>query len=81
MKKVIFIIIALIIAVTIGIFVKTKIGNKYGYEIEAISELKYYTYKENDNFGVIDKDGKIVIEAKYTDVIIPNPRKRCICML
>ena len=74
----VIIIIGIIIAV---IFVKNKTGNKYNYEIEEIAEYKYYVYKENDNFGVIDKNGNTVIEAKYKDVIIPNPRKKCIYML
>ena len=81
MKKAILIIITLIISVALIIFIKSKIESKYNYKIEEVSEYKYFIYMENENFGVIDKDGKKIVDAKYTDVIIPNPRKSFICLL
>ena len=77
MKKRVFFILALIIIVIIaGFFTIKKINkNKRKYEIEEISEFKYFVLKNDDNYGVIDKEGKTVIEATYDNVEIPNPAK------
>ncbi len=75
MKKIILVMIIVIIIVS-GIFVvKNKKSNKFEYEIEDISKYNYYLYRENENFGVIDKDGNVIIEANYSNVVIPNPEK------
>lgn len=71
----------IIILIAVGIFIKSKISNKYDYKIEEIMDYKYYIYRENEQFGIIDKEANKMVEAKYTDVIIPNPRKRYIHML
>ena len=75
MKKVIIIIIAIIILVAGVLFIRTKFEGKYDYKIEDISEFRYYIYKDNERYGVIDENGKIIIEANYSNVIIPNPSK------
>lgn len=75
MKKIIIFLILIIIIVTGGIFIKNNIEKKYNYQIENISEFKYYIYKDNNQYGVIDENGKIVIEANYNNVVIPNPSK------
>lgn len=69
------IIVILVIALVIGLsyyFIKES-GKKY--EIEAISQYNYFVLRTNDEFGVIDRTGNIIIEAKYDDVKIPNPEK------
>ena len=73
-KKILAIAIILIIIASIFI-IKTINTKKYNYEIEKINEFNYYTYREDNVYGVIDKNGKIIVEAKYTNVIIPNPQK------
>ena len=76
MKKKIFIIlviIAIIIAVVLGL--KKANTNKYNYEIEEITNYNYYISKENEKYGVIDKEGSQIIETKYDNIIIPNPEK------
>lgn len=73
MKKIVITLIVLILAVCITFFIKYKIDDKYNYKIEEISEIKYYICKENDKYGVIDENGKRIIDAKYDNVIIPNP--------
>ena len=35
----------------------------------------YAPYNKNDKIGLIDKNGKVVLKAKYTDVIILNNNK------
>lgn len=75
MKKKIFGVIVLIIII-VGIFlIRNRIKNKFNYEIKQINEYNYYIYKENEKFGVIDKNGGVVIDAKYSELIIPNPEK------
>lgn len=69
------IIVILVIALVIGLsyyFIKES-GKKY--EIEAINQYNYFVLRTNDEFGVIDRTGNIIIEAKYDDVKIPNPEK------
>lgn len=76
MKKKIFAILIILILIIVGIFaVKSKKQSKYNYEIEAVNEYNYYIYKDNEQYGVIDKNGGIIVEAKYSNVVIPNPEK------
>lgn len=75
-KKIILTIILLIAICTIALLIiKNKNKAKYNYEIEKVTEYNYFIYKENGNYGVIDKTGNILVNAKYTNVIIPNPSK------
>ena len=75
-KGILILIIALFI---IGIiFIINNINNnKYNYTIETIKneDIKYYVYEVNGLYGVIDKDGNNVIDAKYAKIDIPNPKK------
>ena len=79
MKKkniIILVILAIIIIAIAGYFATQKIQEKNKkYEIETISEYKYFVLKENDKYGVIDAKGNKIIEAKYENVKIPNPEK------
>ena len=75
MKKLIIILITAILVIAGAFFIKYKLDDKYNYTIEAISEFKYYIYNENDKYGVIDENGNIIIDAKYDNVIIPNPSR------
>lgn len=76
MKKKIIVIIILILIIVAIIFGVNKINEqKIDYEITQIESYNYFKYKEESLYGVIDRDGNIIIEAKYQDVIIPNPEK------
>ena len=79
MKKksiIIITIISIIVIAIAGYFIAQKIQKENRkYEIETISEYKYFVLKENDKYGVIDAKGNKIIEAKYEDVKIPNPQK------
>lgn len=75
-KKLIFILLIIILGVLAGAFIVNKVNiNKRNYELEEISEFNYFVYKESDKFGVIDKEGKVIISASYQKVEIPNPSK------
>ena len=82
MKKIIIcIFVGLVIIIGI-VLVKNQYNHKYDYKIEEISDFKYYIYKDNNQYGVIDSTGKTVIEANYNNVIIPNPsRSVFVCYL
>ena len=75
MKKVIIIFTLIVIAIIGVVLIKNNKEKKYNYKIETISEYKYYIYKENNQYGVIDENGNVIIEAKYNNVIIPNPSR------
>lgn len=74
-KKIIAIIVIILIILAIMFVVKGLENQKYQYEIVEIGAYNYFKYKENGQEGVIDRDGNIVIEAKYKKVVIPNPEK------
>lgn len=67
--------ILLIILGTIGFIVKKTQKEDRKYEIERVSEYKYFVIKENGYYGVINTKGNKIIESKYIDVKIPNPEK------
>ena len=48
---------------------------KINYKIEEVSDYKYFVFKSNQKYGVIDTTGKTIIEATYDKVEIPNPSK------
>lgn len=78
MNKKITIIAIILVAILIGAgyFIMEKINiNKRKYNIENVSEFKYFVMKLNDKYGVIDSSGKTIIEAKYDMIEIPNPSK------
>ena len=37
--------------------------------------INYYKFYSDNKFGVLDKNGNVVIDATYSDIIIPNPEK------
>ena len=77
-KKVIIplIIIIILILVIVTYFATRGMKQKNkDYQIEEISQYKYFVYQEDGKFGVLDTTGQAIISAKYTDVKIPNPSK------
>lgn len=75
-KKIKWIIISIIIAIIAAIAVITIINEvQLNYTVENISEYNYFLLEENEKYGVIDKNGKVIIEAKYEAVQIPNQSK------
>ena len=76
MKKVFITIAVVIIVVLAVLFLRNKINtSKFDYEITNIEKYNYVKYLKNEKFGIIDREGNIVIEAKYRNIIIPNPEK------
>ena len=81
MKKKIIIPIILFLLIIIGLliyfFVKNKEKENRDYQIEQITDYKYFVSKSQDSqkFGVIDTNGNVLIDEQYDDVQIPNPSK------
>ncbi len=74
-KKAIAIIIVIILIVSAIIIIKKINQSKINYEITQITNYEYFKYSENEKIGIIDREGNIVIEAKYDNIAIPNPMK------
>lgn len=68
------ILVAVIAILGIIIFLYSR---KYSYKLQEISneEIEYYKLEQDEKYGVIDKEGNVVIEAKYVSIDIPNPSK------
>ena len=49
--------------------------NAKKYELEKVNSYNYFVLEKDNLLGVIDRNGNIVIEAKYDNVVIPNPEK------
>ena len=80
-KKIIIgvIILLFIILTAVGLITYFKSNKKTGptdisYDIPEI-EYRYFIVSINEKFGVIDTNGNIIIEAKYDNIVIPNPKK------
>ena len=67
-----------ILLLILGILLIIKNNNtkqSINYDLISIKKYSYVKYKIDENYGVIDRNGNIVIEAKYKDINIPNPEK------
>lgn len=76
-KSIIILIVILIIAILVSTYfiIKKVQQENRKYDIETVSEYKYFVVKEDEKYGVIDTKGNKIIETKYEDVKIPNPEK------
>ena len=73
--KILIAIVALIILI-VAIVVIINFNKKHKIEEYVNQQYNYFAmYSQNGKVGVVDKKGKLLIEAKYTDVFIPNPSK------
>lgn len=75
-KGIILLIVALIliIAVVVGIVIFVN-NQRYNYELSEIQdgEFQYYKLEKDGKYGVIDKNGNVIIEPTYASIDIPNP--------
>lgn len=84
MKKKYVTIIAILIFIAIAsiIIYNISIKNNNNIEIEEVKQYNYFVLKQNDLYGVIDKEGNIIIAPEYSEIKIPNPEKAIfICYL
>ena len=87
MSKKLRIIIAIIVIIILGVagfFIAKKIEQENRkYNIENISEYNYFVIKEDNKYGIMDKEGKTIIcvthdekMAKSADRIIDLKKER-----
>lgn len=76
MSKKISLIIVVSILIILSLVISIYMPNKKKIEknIEETS-ISYYLLKSEENFGVIDEKGEIIIEPQYSEIIIPNSHK------
>lgn len=79
-KRLLVIILVILLIIFFSIFYFQKINkSKYQYEQGTINKNYFLMYE--DKYGVIDKEGKQIVKAKYDMIQIPNPEKPIfICM-
>ncbi len=54
---------------------------KYVYDIVEVSSIEYNTVRTDNRYGVIDRNGNIIIEPNYDVIQIPDPSKPLfVCM-
>lgn len=82
-KKVILLVGIIVIIIAIATFLTIYFSNraKYIYEIEKVTDINYNLIKENNRYGVIDREGNVLVEPNYDVIQIPNPSKPVfVCM-
>lgn len=69
-----FIILLIIIGVAFLAFNAVK-NRKIKVKDEQVSNYNYFLMSENGKIGIIDREGKVIINAEYDYIQIPNPEK------
>lgn len=69
-------IVGTILLVTIVLVIAQLIKQvRVSDKIEVIEDFKYFVYRSQEKYGVMDKEGNTIIEAQYENVAIPNPSR------
>lgn len=74
-NRIIIWLLIIIIVFIIASLLCYKIITDKSYKVEEITEFSYFKLYENEKYGVIDKEGNILVEPKYDMITIPNPSK------
>ena len=78
-KWIIIGIVILVAIVALVVFIVNRMS--YSYTVEEVKEFNYNILTKNERYGVINKNGEVVVEPIYDTVQIPNPSKPVfICM-
>ena len=72
-KWIIIGIVILIAIVALVVFIVNRMS--YSYTVEEVKEFNYNILTKNERYGVINKNGEVVVEPIYDTVQIPNPSK------
>ena len=75
-KKIIILIVILLIIIAVAVGITMYLNNqRYNYELSEISndQIQYYKLEQDGKYGVIDREGNIVVEPVYSTIDIPNP--------
>lgn len=79
MKKSLKFLIGIVIIVIVAAFVYFVADRNNTSESKV--EYNFYKYYNGEKFGLIDKEGNVLIEANYQDIILPNPQYGIIFLL
>ena len=72
-KKIRWIIIGIVAVIIIAISIMAIINEvQLHYKVEEISEYKYFTLEQNQKYGVIDRNGNIIMGAICNGRITTN---------
>ncbi|MBR2704150.1 MAG: WG repeat-containing protein [Clostridia bacterium] len=74
-KKFLICIIPIVLIIGIIVIVMSNNKKKYQYEVEKLETINYFLFEENNKYGVIDREGNIIVEPSYDIIEIPNPSK------
>lgn len=76
-KVLIFALIVLLLIIGIILGINLIKDNGKTYELVEIKEeeYKYFTVFTDDKYGVLNEEGKMIIDNIYSSIIIPNPTK------
>lgn len=82
-KKSIFILIGVIIVIAIAIVTVIYFINqsKYNFTIKRVTQIDYNVINKDERYGVINRNGDIIVEPIYDIIQIPDPSKDIfVCM-
>jgi len=83
-KKNIFIVLAITLIISVIVVITImyfRNKSKYDFEIEKVTQVNYNIIYKNEKYGVINRQGDIIIQPIYDIIQIPNPSKDIfICM-
>lgn len=81
-KKKIFILGIIILAViVICVIINCNKIKSLEYQLEEVKEINYMVCMDNNKYGVINRNGDVIVPACYDEIQIPNPSKPLfICM-
>ncbi len=78
-KNIVKIVLLIIIIILVAVFFVYRNAKEEAKEYEIVQipseEYAYFVYKQDDKYGVLNKEGNIVVQAQFTNVKIPNPLK------
>ena len=73
-KNVLIFVTIIIILIGACIALNTRKKDK-NFSLEKISNIEYMLFYDSNKYGVVNKSGKIIINAEYDEIDIPNPTK------
>lgn len=76
-KYVVILVVILIIVFCLALFmiINNIQKNNIHYEIEQVKDYNYFVIKQDDKYGVMDKQGNVLVSSRFDNVKIPNPEK------
>ncbi len=74
-KRNVIIFVVILIIILITSIVLGKSNHSKSYSIEDITNVEYVVFQNDNKYGVIDRSGKILVDAVYDEIDIPNPMK------